>query len=223
MYTKTKAAFLISAFRFFERNPRVYFWTFTFRQVKDDVWYMYQWSEFLRYVQDRHGRIFTGLRVVEAGEGGHGLHFHALVNRRFAVQIMRRLGKRFGIGRIQVVRCDEGAAWYLSKYMGKDSLPLAKGIRRWAAIGGYKPTKVNSVVVESTLTENIRWIQERCKVRQIPYDGFQYVSKQTMLYGVIANWPREKLRCVGTNSAIVNKAWSPMKYRGSKYYANRPF
>jgi len=213
MLTKTKAAFLMSAFRFFDTFPKVYFWTFTWKDVRNDDWYMYQWNLMLRDFQDHYGKKLVGLRVVEAAEGGHGLHFHVLLNQRFSIHIIKRLGRRYGLGRVSVVKADEGAAWYLSKYMGKNSLPLADGVRRWGALGGFKPTRCRDIQCDSQLSRNIKWVQSKAQVRQINYSGFLYIGRMTKLYGAVTDWPKIKLSYVSTERAIQAKKWIPYKYR----------
>lgn len=203
----------MTAFRLFDTFPKVYFWTFTWKEVRCDDWYLYQWQNMVRDFQHHYGNKLVGLRVVEAAEGGHGLHFHALLTERFSIHIIKRLGRKYGLGRVAVVKVDEGAAWYLSKYMGKQSLPLADNTRRWGVIGGFPPTRCKDIKVESIFADNLRWVQNKAKVRQINYSGFQYISRQTELYGHVKTWPKQRLKMVSTSRAIDEKKWIPYKYR----------
>ena len=172
-YTKSKAAFLLSAERLFSFGENVYLWTFTFDDVYDDCQYAYLWHGFSLAIGGLYGGYLAGLRVVEVHPGGrlglgsHGLHYHLLVNRRLNVHMVARLGKRWHIGWIHVVKrkIDYGSALYLAKYMSKgrreDNL---RGIRRWACMWMLRGVKKNEVRVESPYMVARRRVLGREKV-----------------------------------------------------------
>jgi len=224
-YTKSQAAFVMSAEKLFAENPKqIYFWTFTFKQVHPDFRYPLLWKQFTRKLQHMYGDCLHGLRVLQVHPGGHGLHYHALLTKRVAVQIVRRLGKRYGIGRVQVEHCGPGAIHYLAQYLRPtEDFELSKGMRRWGSMGGFKQVVTANIEIESELTRNIRIIQHDTKVKQIGFPLFQYISAQTMLYGRVACWPIQKLQYV-TNGVALEKVakaafdcdrdWSPQFQTG---------
>lgn len=191
--TKSRAAFLMSAEKLFNEHKQIYFWTFTFKSVCYDSQAMFLWSNFRKQLWNFYGQSFMGLRVVEVHPGrmSHGLHFHALISKRLNIHIVRKIGKRWGFGRMSVEKADEDSALYLAKYISKEN-ELAPGIRRWAAIGGFKQVKVSKIECESILSNNIQWIQKRLKLRQFTYAFFIYINQQTQIHGKMQNWPTLK-------------------------------
>lgn len=205
--TKSKAAFLLTAERMFRCNPhRVYFWTFTWPKCMPDHRYQYSWHGFITNLNNFFGQTIVGLRVweVHPSEYSHGLHCHALITRRLNIHIVRRLAKKHGLGHVFVKKADEGASFYLAKYLTKEN-QLSKGMRQWGTIGGMPSIKVNNIVVESDMTKNFRWIQEKIEIRKASYAFFIWVSKQTRRYGLIENWPIEKLHCVTKSNSEVKR------------------
>lgn len=214
----------MSAAKLFSQHRNIYFWTFTFKGVEYDERAMWLWNQFQTRLKDFFGRNVAGLRVVEVhpAELSHGLHFHALLNRRLNIHIVKRLGKRWGFGRISVVKCDEGTAMYLAKYISKDN-DVAPGIRRWACIGGFHGVKVKNVKCDSILSDNIKYCQNKMKLRQFGYAFFLYVAAQTMRYGKVRKWPTEKFilpsrAWVGTVKEVT--AGNPDD-EGNYYYVTR--
>lgn len=211
--SKSKAAFLMSAEKLFNQNKQIYFWTFTFKAVEYDERAMYLWGNYAHALRDFFGHSFQGLRVVEihGGEYSHGLHFHALLNKRISIHIVRRIGKRFGFGRISVEPCDIGAAHYLTKYLSKEN-ELPSGTRKWAPMGGFIPCKVRNVVVESTLSRNIKWVQNHMSKAKFTYAFFIYLNQQTHRYGAIENWPSlEKITPFHSSLPTVKRIYSDVE------------
>lgn len=171
-----------------------------------DFRYQYSWKNFIRNLQDFFGNTVVGLRVweVHPSEFSHGLHCHALLNRRLNIHIVKRLAKKHGLGRCHVKKADEGAMFYLAKYLTKEN-QLSKGMRQWGTIGGMPSIKVNNIVVESDMTKNFRWIQDKIEIRKASYAFFIFVSQQTRRYGLIKNWPVKKLHCVTKLNAEAKK------------------
>jgi len=135
------AAYWVACAELFQ-SPRVYFWTFTFRETQP-VWRASQaWSCFYRELI-RFTGPFKGVRVAEMHKD-HGLHFHVLCNVRIPVAVVRRIGERWGFGRVDVqpVRNRDAAAAYLTKYLAKGEKLPCKGMKRFTRLGGLgEPVK----------------------------------------------------------------------------------
>jgi hypothetical protein len=179
----------MSAEKMFRNNPRVYFWTFTFKAVLRDEMAAIYFQSFMKELRN-YFPTATGLRVVEVHPSfySHGLHYHCLLNQRMSWHIIKRIGKRFGITGIHVKRADKESAFYLAKYITKEQ-NLSKGMRKWGTIGGFHAVKVSQIQVDSQLTSNIKIIQEMINLRQFTYAFFLYIGKQTLRYGEISDWP----------------------------------
>lgn len=151
---KSRVAFLLSAQMLFEHSPKgMYLWLFTFEKVYNDWEYPFFWEQFAKRVKNLYP-LACGLRVVEAHGGGHGLHYHLLINKRLSIQLVVRIAKRYGIGFTSVKKCwDFGAALYLAKYLAKDmkggNTPLKGGIHRWGTFGPWTGVRKNSIEVKS--------------------------------------------------------------------------
>jgi len=183
---KSQAAFLMSCDRLFEQWPRPYFWTFTFTKVWSDWFYPASWAAFIRDLQNVHGGLVCGVRVIEPGEE-HGLHYHAILNMRISVHIVRRLAKRYDIGRVQVQRCDYGAALYLSQYLGKQ-VRLFGGIHKWGCVGGFRGVRVRDVEIDSIAASNQRFFFGGV---QVPFAIATQCFRFSRLYGHLRDWPQE--------------------------------
>ena len=155
--SRSKAAFLFNAENLWQPGFRVYFWTFTFRDVLSDWDASKRFSDFLRLLRMTLGGDFSGVKVAELHKA-HGVHFHVLVNRRLCVRRVRRLWdiKQRG-GRVHVCVADQNSAGYLSKYLGKGKeAPLTESgrkQRRWACFGPRRKTRCSDVVMESPMWE----------------------------------------------------------------------
>lgn len=164
--TRTEAAFRLSAERLFDLGP-VYFWTLTFAGVHDDWAAARLFSRFLNHLRLVVGRTgWGGLRVCELHRE-HGVHYHLLVTERLAVDLVRRVGRCYGIGRVQVERADADAARYLSKYLSKRRpgpvTESGRRARRWAAFGDIPRTRVSDLVNDSEMwtlrrREKLQWL-----------------------------------------------------------------
>lgn len=144
-----------------DNRQKLYFWTFTFVQKMPDAFYSYRWKGFIRdvlHLFDGQHPLY-GLKVAEPhkrampGSPWKGIHYHCLVNHRIPVGEVRRIGKRYGIGRVEVKSISDvaGAKRYLGKYLGKEfaDTKLAPGIRRWSTIGGFNGVTVRKVRVNT--------------------------------------------------------------------------
>ncbi len=149
--TKTVAAFQMTADQLWQPGFRVYFWTFTFTGVNADWENSRRFTKFLHHLQAVLDGDWGGVRVAELHKE-HGVHFHALINRRLAVDIVRRVARCYGIGRIFVEVADNnnGTARYLSKYLSKQKKgPLCesgRSMRRWAKFGQVRHVRIRDLV-----------------------------------------------------------------------------
>jgi len=168
--TKSEVAFRFTAANLFEDVPEVYFWTFTFKEVMPDWYYSNTFCTFLRALQDIHGNVIQGLKVLELHKD-HGLHFHCLLSERVSVHVVRRLGKRYGIGRVHVKRADAGSIDYLAKYISKQFKQANKlfgKVSRWGTIGPVRKCRVRDVEVTSPYHDALA-VLKRFFPKGIPY------------------------------------------------------
>lgn len=150
--TRTQAAFILSAQRLFDIGEKVYFWTFTFTEVHHDWHYPMRWKGFITEIGHIYGGYICGLRVLEAHKE-HGLHYHALINRRIAIQFVLRIGKKHGIGRVDVFGpVKMSSAFYLAKYLTKRG-PKLFGVHRWGTIGCFRHVRVHDVQIITPYTK----------------------------------------------------------------------
>jgi len=189
LFSKSQAAFIMSVGRLFDGGGRVYFWTLTFVNVHNDDEYGRLWTGFWKGMSVAHGSFrrwkCPGIRVIEPHES-HGLHFHFLTKKRLSVHIVRRIGKRFGIGRIDVQKCDRGAGLYLSKYLGK-SKSFGMRVRSWGAMGGFLVCRKSDVEVDSSFHRNMAFIVERTGGR-IDMGMSTAIFQHSLLHGDMDNW-----------------------------------
>ena len=144
---KSQAAFEFTV-RKMESNGRLYFWTFTYRDVHSLKRAMGLWNEFLTVLKRKLG--FRGVRVLELHEE-HGVHFHVVTNRRFKIGRILEIGARYGFGRTGVERVTDvaGGISYLCKYLSKRRAECLRGVRLWAAFGRVGRTRVADIVADS--------------------------------------------------------------------------
>lgn len=155
-------------------GQRLYFWTFTFVTKMPPTWYARRWAPFVREVLDlyRNEMPFYGIKVTEQHKRTDprgiwkGLHYHAIVNHRVSVGEVRRIGARYGVGRVQVSAIDDAgsAIAYLGKYLRKGFIDrdgaLPKGIRRWGTIGGFNGCRVADIQWDTGPTRACRKLKE---------------------------------------------------------------
>jgi len=195
--SRTHAAFLFSCekmHRWFEGS--IYFWTFTWKKVQPSWRYLPQWNQFMRELQNRYGGMIKGLRVIEMhpGEFSHGFHFHALLNMRVSIHWVRRVSKKYGIGRIEVKKVNQKEQmYYLAKYLTKDEIALPKGMRRWGTIGGWSHTRNSDIQIQSTFHDNFREVQNIINKKQLDTNLVHTIYQNTQLYGSIQNWPIKEI------------------------------
>jgi hypothetical protein len=134
---------------------KLYFWTFTFRDVHSLAFAMRLWNEFLTIL--KRNMRFRGVRVLELHDE-HGVHFHVVTNRRYNIRMMLALGERYGFGRTHVERVTDvgGGIAYLCKYLSKRRAACLKGVRLWAAFGDIQRTRVSDIVCDSPFVRVLR-------------------------------------------------------------------
>src|SRR5260370_22917562 len=113
---KSRSAFEFTGWKMLRQNRKLYFWTFTFREVHSLNTAMGRWNQFLTLLKRK--LQFCGVRVLELHED-HGCHFHIITNRRFPIRKILALAERYGFGRINVRRVTDAARaiGYLCKYL----------------------------------------------------------------------------------------------------------
>jgi len=183
---KSAVAFRFSVDRFFECFPKVYFWTITWKSVMPDFRYPLLFRQFMTELCHRHGGLLYGLRVIEVHPGGHGLHYHLIVNLRMGIRLVRAIGKKYGIGFCWVTQCyKKEDAYYLGKYLSKDS-ELSPGMRRWGTIGGFTPSRVRDLHVDSTFHRNMGKVFGGKKAS---CPETTWVWRNSSIYGPVGSWP----------------------------------
>jgi len=215
LYSKSQAAFTLSAKKLFEEHERVYFWTFTFRKVNHDWVCMNMWSQMLFELVRVHHGYMPGLRVAELHKS-HGIHFHALIALRVSVHVVRRVAKKYGFGRVHVKRATEGAIHYLVPYLSKER-ELMKGQRSWAAIGGFRPVRVRDIEVDSTFHQNC---QELAQGKRMHYLYTRHVYRETILWGPLRNWQKAKQDAKRTYFLNPHKMFVPRRIEVDESWEN---
>jgi len=185
MYSKSQAAFIMSAEKLFDGADKVYFWTFTFKDVWPDWYYPPVWNKFMKKLIVVYPFI-RGLRVLEPAER-HGLHYHCLLTPRMNIHLVKRIAKPWGFGRIHVVRCNEETRFYLSKDLVGGN-PLWKGMRRWGKGGGFNHVKTCNIEVDSVFHRNVKKL---CMGEQKGFAKIHDIWKRTMIHGPVEEWPKQ--------------------------------
>lgn len=113
---KSRSAFEFTVRKMLRQNAKLYFWTFTFREVHSLKTAMGFWNQFLTLLKRK--LHFRGVRVLELHEE-HGCHFHVITNRRFPIRKILAFSERYGFGRMDVraVPDADRAIRYLCKYL----------------------------------------------------------------------------------------------------------
>lgn len=151
---KSRTAFEYTI-RKMEKQGKLYFWTFTYREVHSLKTAMGLWNEFLTMLKRKMG--FRGVRVLELHDD-HGVHFHVVTDKRFKIRAILAIGVRYGFGRTHVERVIDvaGGIAYLCKYLSKRRAPCLKRVRLWAAFGLIERTRVADIVVDSPFIRVLR-------------------------------------------------------------------
>jgi hypothetical protein len=145
------------------QRSKLYFWTFTFREVHSLKKAMGRWNQFLTLLKRKLG--FRGVRVLELHEE-HGCHFHVITNHRFPIRKILVLSERYGFGRLDVRRVTDAApaVSYLCKYLSKTRVRCLKRARLWSAFGKIERTRVRDVLVDTQKVRLLRRIMGKPSV-----------------------------------------------------------
>jgi len=183
--TKSEAAFRMSCHKLFSENRRIYFWTFTNKVPVADWQAGPVWHRFSVELCNLYGGLLRGLRVIELHRD-HGIHWHCLLNKRVWVGEVRRIGARYGIGRVHVERADgKGAVDYLAKYLSKKEKPYGCRVRKWGAVGGFAAVRKVDVVVESSYHTNVKYCLGLNGGKRLSFAFVQSIMDVSRNYGVL--------------------------------------
>lgn len=142
---KSQAAFEFTVKKMERNSSKLYFWTFTYRDVHSLKTAMGLWNEFLTMLKRKLG--FRGVRVLELHEE-HGVHFHVVTDQRFKIRQILEIGPRYNFGRsnVKLVTDVQGNVAYLCKYLSKRRPPCLKRVRLWAGFGDVERTRVADII-----------------------------------------------------------------------------
>jgi len=98
-WMKSRSAFEFTVRKMLRHDAKLYFWTFTFREVHSLKTAMGLWNQFLTLLKRKLN--FRGVRVLELHEE-HGCHFHVITDKRFKTRPVLAIGDRYGFGRTHV-------------------------------------------------------------------------------------------------------------------------
>lgn len=191
---RTASAFCFSVERLYEETKELYFWTFTFRNVPEsDDWALEQWDKFLKRWTYYGGRIH-GLRVIELHKT-HGMHFHVLLNKRYPIEKVLTMAWPLGFGRIEVHRVEEWEGGvkamvdYLAAYLkkGYTKTHWIGRRRRWAAMGGFKPTRCKDIEYDTAFHRNKKLLYGE---HQVDWKELSVLCGASN-YGDFEDWPQQ--------------------------------
>jgi hypothetical protein len=162
---KSRFAFEFTVRKMLRRTGRLYFWTFTFREVHSLKTGMKLWNEFLTLLKRK--LRFRGVRVLELHED-HGCHFHVITDQRFSIEKILEFSDRYGFGRLNVKRVTDSAKAirYLCKYLSKRRPGCLKRSRLWSAFGKIERTRVKDVLTDTPMTQLLRRIMGKRSVSE---------------------------------------------------------
>jgi hypothetical protein len=163
---KSSSAFEFTVRKMLRQNPKLYFWTFTFREVHSLKSATGFWNQFLTLAKRKLG--FRGVRVLEL-HADHGCHFHVLTNRRYSIREIQKFKERYGFGRIDARHVPDStvAVSYLCKYLSKQRDPCLRGVRLWSAFGPIERTRVRDVLIDTATSRLLRAAMGKPSVQQV--------------------------------------------------------
>jgi len=184
---KSRSAFEFTVWKMLRQNSKLYFWTFTFREVHSLKTAMGRWNQFLTLLKRKLG--FRGVRVLELHEE-HGCHFHVITNRRYPIRKIFTFNERYGFGRIDVRPVPDvaKAIGYLCKYLSKRRPPCLKRARLWSAFGDIERTRVKDVLIDPVKVRLLRRIMGKGSIEE-ELSGFEPVSSTAKHW-----WPERNFR-----------------------------
>lgn len=196
---KSRVACRATAREFIEQNRaasgRAYFWTFTFtlrhdREMAEACWHTF-WQ--------RVGRCWPqmkGLKVIQDHPGGHGAHFHVLLDRYLPMGVLLRMGEDLGFGHMWVQRVKGGdialakVVEYVSKYISRRADVAWAGARMWARFGAWMSTRCVDISIDCVATRALREFRLIHGVRgRLRYDWCCQIVRLANLWGEYRDWP----------------------------------
>lgn len=152
---KSRSAFEFTVRKMLRQNAKLYFWTFTFREVHSLKTAMGLWNQFLTLLKRKLS--FRGVRVLELHDE-HGCHFHVITNQRFPIRKILAFSERYGFGRLHVQPVSDTATAikYICKYLSKPRPGCLKRARLWSAFGKIERTRVKDVLSDTPLIRILR-------------------------------------------------------------------
>jgi len=175
---KSRSAFEFTVRKMLRQNPKLYFWTFTLREVHSLTEAMRLWNQFLTVLKRKVQ--FRGVRVLELHEE-HGCHFHVITNQRFQIRKILAFAQRYGFGRLNVkpVQDPGTAIGYLCKYLSKARPGCLKRARLWSAFGKIERTRVKDIVIDTPLSRILRRVMGKPSVEDELHgiESVSFVSK----------------------------------------------
>jgi hypothetical protein len=162
---KSRFAFEFTVRKMLRQTGKLYFWTFTFREVHSLKTAMELWNQFLTVLKRK--LQFRGVRVLELHDD-HGCHFHVITNKRFAIEKILEFSKRYDFGRLNVKKVSDSAKAirYLCKYLSKRRPGCLKRARLWSAFGKVERTRTRDVLTDTPMSRLVRRIMDKPSVEQ---------------------------------------------------------
>jgi hypothetical protein len=159
---KQQVAFMWSAERLRDTTGHLYFWTFTFKETYDLWQYGGMWKTFtkaLEHLATEPG--LYGMRVCQLHPGGHGLHYHCLINQWIDARQVWQLCRRMGMG-CNAVKVKQGswrgAVKYLCKYLTRETEPFPINMRRVGSMWGFPMYAVNDIYQEHPARDSVLYL-----------------------------------------------------------------
>lgn len=148
-------------------NQKLYGWTFTFTEKMPQHMYRGYWQGFIRDFGNHwrnEGRMpLAGVKVTQLHKLG-GIHYHAILNQRIPVGMVRRLGRKWKIGIIHAVKLGSitGARKYFGRYIGREvgGQKLARNQSSWECMFGFAGCRVNDIKRETAYTFACRLVKQ---------------------------------------------------------------
>lgn len=166
---RSQVAYNLSCALLFRQEQPIYFWTFTFDKLYPDWFLSRAWGDFITDLGNLYGGRLKGIKVAELHET-HGIHYHALLNKRIWVEVVRRIGRRYGIGRVYVLRATPGAIAYLEQYIKPSGQSrMSPGIRRWSTVGGFDGVKCRDIDIDSPYHRVILEMQQLTGIKKVSW------------------------------------------------------
>jgi len=142
-----------------ENGEKLYWWSFTTKEVIAHWRCGYLWKRLTRWMHERfrydEDYPLAGIRICELQKRG-AIHWHAVINKRIPIGEMRRkVGNRLGLGWCKVYRVwnqedMETLCRYMLAYLVKESAQVyTSKIQRWGMIGGFPATTSKDIVIDS--------------------------------------------------------------------------